>query len=138
MRVLKTLLTALLCATLLACEKDQSPSPTPGAIPRGESNPPQGPVRCESYEDFVFAFRAMKVHSADLSAQPEDANRLALASALFAEYLLYTYSSASTMRDGSVDLETQYLKYFSLIFTKEGQVRTSPAHPLTKYCQKKE
>lgn len=136
MKMPKALLTAVLCVTLIACQEDRSSAPD--AKPGGASKPPERPVRCEQYKDFLDAFNSMKTHAADLSAQAADSNRVVLASALFAEYLRDTYSAASAMRDYSADVQSRYVKYFRWIFTADGHVRSAPAHPSFKHCHGKE
>ena len=133
---LKILLTALLSVTLMACQEDESSAPD--TRPGKGSGAPEPPVSCEKYVEFLEVFKSMKDHEVELSAQAGDGNRVALASALFAEKLRNNYAAASAMRDYSTDVQSRYLKYFSWIFTGDGHVRSSPAHPLSKHCQGKE
>lgn len=136
-RLLRVVLTAVFCVSVVACNEDDSSAP--GNKPGGGSNPPsERPVACEKFAEFHRVFKSLKIHEPALSAQATDSGRLVLASGLFAEQLRDSFSAAAAMRDFSKDAQERYLKYFGWIFTPDGHLRSVPGHPLTKHCLGKE
>jgi hypothetical protein len=136
--ILKWLVVILTGFALTSCKNSDSPTPG-GPRPGTPTQPAPGEgVDCRSFADFLPMFSAMKEFSQELNDQADTGNRLALASAHFAEYLRYSYGEDAELRSNNRETQELYLKYFKWVFTSDGLVRQRPGHPQANACMRRD